>query len=965
MNGKTVALLLAVVGFASGASADWKTINAHYVEDDTPVVFDTGDSAINVLGKAQSVLSCYRFAANGVLKPSGSGAVCSIKPTLEALDGNLTIDLSEFAFADESSKVLDLQGGVICRGTFTVSGATAVTIGSSVFPPVDIPTVAFNGATLQFVTGVNVYALPRKSAQDWSFADNAGLWLMGDNAMQDLYDENDVFEWPGTTTFELCGTNVFAHGVTVKVHQNQVFRIYPTGPYGAYTDPQTKIVYTDWLSRGGKGRCAVRCDIVLDGQNACLKDELRYTDFYGSITGNGKLQLAGSNGKAENNWTHFYGPVDTTGPVEVYGPSTVSQSFLTYVFHDACFTNGANDLTCDYRATNITLRILSDKSDDRYVPRFKNVSFPAGGEKYVDQFRIQPATNLTVVLETIGAGTCVFEGYAGAGVKIGGITSSTAQLFVESPSTVAKAENVDGSFYTRTDETPKPGATKAYLTCFGGENGVFTFEGYTHAEDITAYGAAKICGAVGETEPAKIDLSSATSAALSTPGQGWDADSKIYLWVDFSDLSTMTQVVATAEPPTYDQGKTNAPPLSGDQLGPKAMNVEPFGSCPQIESFRDRRGEGKSACLLQTLRMYSNKSKGYSEYWQQVYMFAVTNDSNAVRAYVSSGAEKGNTGRRLEFSTRPQSRDVPSITLVFGSQNGGGAGLFADSHGTRIFGRKKGIGNPIMSNETCRVWLNGVEVNPTEATFTGGWDVITVQPKSEYDWVAYAGIGYSRAYTASQGEVDGGGQNYGEIVMCTAKPTDAERIELESYLARKWNISHYNFTTPRVKLDGEVPGDLTVDSGYVIDCGDGLVGPLLLSNYADVLLTGVASGLTVGGTGAISVLARTAIPKFDEGFEGTITLGPDALAVEVPADADPSVAVLDLRPATVKFSGEPKLKVTFPNGAPQPGPYTVLAAGGGLDAAWSYDLPDHTKIKDVTATSVILKVYNGLVIFFR
>ena len=964
MNGKTVALLLAVVGFASGASAAWSKINAHYVADETPVVFDTSDTSINVLGKAQSIMSCYRFAANGVFKPSGSGAVCSVKPTLEALNGNLTIDLSGFTFPDGSPKVLELQGGVICHGTFTLSGATEIRIGSTVFPPVDIPTVSLGGATLQFVTGVNVYALPRKSVQDWSFAENTGLWLMGDDAMQDLYDENNVFEWPGTTTFELCGTNVFARGVTVKVHNNQIFRIYPTAPYSPYKDPQG-IEYTDWLARGGKGRCAVRCDIVLDGKNACLKDELRYTDFYGSITGVGKFQLAGSNGKAENNWTHFYGPVDTTGPVEVYGPSTVSQSFLTYVFHDACFTNGTNDLTCDYRATNITLRILSDKSDDRYVPRFKNVSFPAGGEKYVDQFRIQPATNLTVVLETIGAGTCVFEGYAGAGVKIGGITSATAQLFVESPSTVAKAEDVDGSFYTRTDETPKPGATKAYLTCFGGENGVFSLDGYTHAEDITAYGAAKICGAVGETEPVKIDLSSATSAALSTPGQGWDADSKIYLWVDFSDLSTMTQVVATAEPPTCNQNDYSKP-LPADQLGPKALDVKPFDACPLIESFSDRRGAGKSTCLMQNVRMYQNlASKGFNEYWSSVYMFAVTNDPNLARAYVSSGAETGNTGRRLEFSTRPQSRNVPSVTLVFGSQNGGGAGLFADSHGDRIFGRKKGIDNPILSNDTCRVWLNGVEVDPTEATFTGGWDVITIQPKSEYDWVSYTGIGFSRAYTSSQGVVDGGGQNYGEIVMCTAKPTDAERIELESYLARKWNVSHYNFTTPRVKLDGEVPGGLTVDSGYVIDCGDGLVGPLLLSNYADVLLTGVASGLTVGGTGAISALARTAIPKFDSGFEGTITLGPDALAVEVPADADPSVTVLDLRPATVKFSGEPKLKVTFPNGAPQPGPYTVLAAGGGLDAAWSYDLPDHTKIKGVTATSVVLKVYNGLMIFFR
>ena len=46
---------------------------------------------------------------------------------------------------------------------------------------------------------------------------------------------------------------------------------------------------------------------------------------------------------------------------------------------------------------------------------------------------------------------------------------------------------------------------------------------------------------------------------------------------------------------------------------------KPFGFCPLIESFCDRRGEGKSTCQMQNLRMYSNKSKGYSEYWSTVY----------------------------------------------------------------------------------------------------------------------------------------------------------------------------------------------------------------------------------------------------------------------------------------------------------------------------------------------------------
>lgn len=933
----------------------------YYADEGAEVSFDTSDTTVNVFGTTGGKISVYEFAGAATFKPTGSGETCVINPTLQAA-ANLAIDLGQFEFQGET-RTLELKGGVICGGTFTVTGATAVEIGAShggACPPVDIPTVALNGATLTFVGGVNVFALPPKNAQDWSFAPNCALWLSGEDALRDLYEVDaegrTVFNWSyGTQTqIDIMGSKTIRAGVVFRVPDGKTAYVYPTAPYQKAENDGHDFI--DWFGRGGHSGNQVDCDFELCGETATLYVRLRALDFNGAVTGTGRLFLYGNRASGSTNRIKFNGPVNFDGSVSVDDASAHE-----YWFNNDSFTNGVT-LAYNANATNSVIHFTKKDGVDT-VPHFTSVKFPPAGKAFKDIASIKPENAVTIAIDdlvcdsNVDDATGVFAGCGGAKVLLGGVSSDKARLFVEGASSVEKNPDVAGAFCTRTDAEPMDG--KTYLTCFTGN---LDLNGYPETGNVTVYGDATLSGTVDAMPTVAADVSAASSVVLVDGGTGWDKDENISLWLDFSDLSTMTQVVVTADPPTmFQNDKTKI--LNGDDLGPKSLELKPFGLCPQPESFVDRRGGSGSLARVENRRMYK---VGTNEYWSTVYMYVVTNDPNAAHTYLTGGPEGKNGGRRLEFrntadrKAAAQIRNIRSVTLVFSAQYGGGAGILADDATPRIFGREKGLQSSILSNDTCDVWLNGVKVDPTNTCFTGGWDVITLQPKSAHDWVKISGIGWSQAYTGTG--VDGGGQSYGEIIMNNGKlPTDAERVALESYLARKWNITNYNFMTPKVKLTGT--GTVSATDGYEV--GGDFAGTLALSKYAAVKLTGDASGVTVSGKGAVSADASAAIPKFDAGFAGTITLGPDALAVEVPADADPSVAVLDLRPATVKFSGEPKLKVTFPNGAPQPGLYTVLAAGGGLDAAWSYDLPDHTKIKDVTATSVILKVYNGLVIFFR
>lgn len=115
-----------------------------FPEGADPVVLNTQDAQRNVRGKAGSVVSQFVFQGDGVLRPTGSGAVCTVNVTPVATNGTLTIDCTQFAFTAGETKTLHLAGGVYCgtAGVLAVRGAEVVKAGyreAAACPALSIP----------------------------------------------------------------------------------------------------------------------------------------------------------------------------------------------------------------------------------------------------------------------------------------------------------------------------------------------------------------------------------------------------------------------------------------------------------------------------------------------------------------------------------------------------------------------------------------------------------------------------------------------------------------------------------------------------------------------------------------------------------------------------------------------------------------------------------------------------------
>ena len=72
-----------------------------------------------------------------------------------------------------------------------------------------------------------------------------------------------------------------------------------------------------------------------------------------------------------------------------------------------------------------------------------------------------------------------------------------------------------------------------------------------------------------------------------------------------------------------------------------------------------------------------------------------------------------------------------------------------------------------------------MKVNPTTTGLSGGWQIISLDITGH----DVNGFGWAKDYTTC------GGQNYGEILVFTNVLADAERVNVETYLAAKWGLA--------------------------------------------------------------------------------------------------------------------------------------------------------------------------------
>ena len=166
------------------------------------------------------------------------------------------------------------------------------------------------------------------------------------------------------------------------------------------------------------------------------------------------------------------------------------------------------------------------------------------------------------------------------------------------------------------------------------------------------------------------------------------------------------------------------------------------------------------------------------------------------------------------------------VFLVFGSQQGGGKALLANTSGLYSRGGNT-VDAPIFASATFDAWVDGVKVDPTARNLlNGGWQVITLGIKNN----VVHGLGYDNDSGTSNA-----GQNYAEVIFVSEEITDAQRQEIEIYLAEKWGLAdQYNYPAepPTGGNVATIYGTGTVNLDYDATLGGGFAGTVNLNGHS-------------------------------------------------------------------------------------------------------------------------------------
>ena len=305
----------------------------------------------------------------------------------------------------------------------------------------------------------------------------------------------------------------------------------------------------------------------------------------------------------------------------------------------------------------------------------------------------------------------------------------------------------------------------------------------------------------------------------------------VSLWFDPSQTGTCHNIGrTTGYPGQYDTFYTNGYPL-----------VEAVDDCRSTQT----------AWRLRNNRL-NTTGTGSAEYYQHMYPYLVTNGLNGLSyiccgEYSSAGTRyytRNNNGsettvqsssseqRRLMIQpagseSNYESYNVKSVVMVFGSAFGGGAAMIGTK--SRALGRgadfSHAASDPVTTNTSVSVWLDGRSVDPATTTFnSSGWQIVSLTSASE---LPFSGFGIPGSYGLSDWQKSGG-QCYGEILMFTNAISDVQRVAAESYLARKWGLSaqYAGSDAPRLNLSGT--GSVDASALERLTLGGNFTGTLTL-----------------------------------------------------------------------------------------------------------------------------------------
>ena len=302
-----------------------------------------------------------------------------------------------------------------------------------------------------------------------------------------------------------------------------------------------------------------------------------------------------------------------------------------------------------------------------------------------------------------------------------------------------------------------------------------------------------------------IDPSVKISGAGRVVQAGTSWKEKIYFWGDAQASSSVVLL-------------TNHWDLSGSsRLASNAKIVSGGPDYPLVWQWDDCRG-ASAGFAIRSWRctvIDGSTSDGYNSMASDprptypFYAYGV-DVSESARDYISfAGANPGSRQATLIKSSGSGSwidceEPTAYAIVVFGSQQGGGAGILGSKSSAlaRTYSKSEAAAsNPIFSAKNYATFTNGVAVADSSVTgFSGGWQIISIDTEN----TSVSGIGLA-ARTSRYGSSasNRGYSNYAEVMLFKTAPTELERKVAEEYLAAKWGL-------PCAHSDTREPVELTL-----------------------------------------------------------------------------------------------------------------------------------------------------------
>jgi len=292
------------------------------------------------------------------------------------------------------------------------------------------------------------------------------------------------------------------------------------------------------------------------------------------------------------------------------------------------------------------------------------------------------------------------------------------------------------------------------------------------------FGTLKVAAGAGTTVSARVDTVSAPQfvGGAGTLKLAESVCNRALLWIDPSNDSTFRKLGTAI--PDYIRAKA---------AGKTVLSTTDNGN-DLVEAIADTRSL-QATYFLRQMRHYLAVMAGSLPDFEDlpgVFPYRVKNGLNGLATFSC-----GPVGSSRRIPTGWGSLDTASmvppadktltgtkfVTMVFGSQNGGGKALVGLADGA--LARSAYTKDAPISQIAIDAWVDGVKVNPTATGLSGGWQIISLDITGHN----INAFGWANDYNTC------GGQNYGEILVFTETLTGAERVNVETYLAKKWGLT--------------------------------------------------------------------------------------------------------------------------------------------------------------------------------